>query len=454
MTIRARNFHPAAIFDGPVVYAFWILLICILIYPKGFVQPDIYFLHGDNPHKQGQPAGPAGLAILAFECVICAIVICLARVRISQALGLPGILIIGAFLSYLVIGFTVSSIIEYGFRVDIGEFFRNHIFFFPALLATAFGGRSILVRMEIDIFLKYVLLLMITGCVFIIILSTWPLPEFTLGDIGKRFKGFHQSPNDAGMIGCATFALALSFLSKSRERLLGCLGLTIGSLTVLGSLSKTGILTLIATLLFVLVFAGKRRRVTAILWVGLLAIFFVIAVDILEGILKLGRIEHFFVSFDAPSINTVTSGRKDLWSLGFQRALESPLYGHGLGTFWKMDFGEFGKLHGGVSQIGVHNSYIQVFGEAGILPLLLYLMHTFLLVRLWWTIPNSVARCMVIGWVITLVSFSLSKNYTFDSWILGFFCGLVCAIGAAAAETHGRSAPIARPQYPRSPARP
>lgn len=441
MTIKARNFHPAAIFHAPVVCAFWILLICILFHPRGFVQPNISTLHHDAI-KQGQPAGFVDLAILAFQCALCATITLFSRVRINQALGLPGILIIGAFLSYIFIGFTVSAIIdEYGFRVDIGEFFRNHAFFLPALLGIAFGGRQILARMEIDTFLKHVLRLLIAGCVCIIISSAWPLSEFTLGDVGKRFRGFHFNPGNAGMIGCATFALALSFLSKPGERLFGYLGLIIGLLTVIGSLSKTGIAALIAIFFFVLVFSGKKRRFPVIIFIGFLAILFAVAVDIVEQISELERLRQVTLLFGEGTGNVITTGRMDLWSLGLRRALESPIYGHGLGTLWKMDVGAFAKSYGGDTRMGVHNSYIMVFGEAGFLPLLLYLMHAFSLVRLWWTVPNSVARCMVIGWTITFFSFAFTSNYVFDSWILGFICGLVCAISAAASETRGRAAP-------------
>lgn len=403
----------------------------MLIDPRGMLPPEQH--------------GPASLAILAFQCLLCAIIICFAHIRIDQALGLPGLLMIFAFLSYLVIGFTVSIAVGSLVRVDIGEFLRNNTLFLPALLAAAFGTRGILVRMETDVFLKNVLILMIAGCVVIVITSifSFAISEITLLGIlqagftnfrsGNRSIGFHQSPNDTAMIGCATFILALSFLSKSKMRPLAHIGLTVGFLTVLGSLSKTGILTLVATLFFILVFMGRRRRIAAITWIGLLIVCLLVVGDtfgrrnIFQGFLQQERISQLFLLFDTGTINNATlTGRGELWSMGLQLSLEAPLYGNGIGRLRDLDGGE---LFPGHQSIGVHNMYLLIFGESGFLPLLIYLAHTLSLVILYWIAPKSVARDVVIGCAIMLACFQFSGHHLFGNWIYGFLCGLICAIG-------------------------
>lgn len=445
MTSPARPRQPApppeAIFTAPVAAAFWILLIFMLIDPRGILPPEQH--------------GPASLAILAFQCLLCAIIICLAHIRIGQALGLPGLLMIFAFLSYLVIGFTVSIAVGSLVRVDIGYFLRNNTLFLPALLAAAFGTRAILVRMETDVFLKNVLILMIAGCVVIVITSIFSISEITLLGIlqagftnfesGNRFIGFHQSPNDTAMIGCATFILALSFLSKSKMRPLAHIGLTVGFLTVLGSLSKTGILTLVATLFFIFVFIGRRRRIAAITWIGLLIVLLLVVGDtfgrrnIFQDLLQQERIGQLFLLFDTGVINNaLLTGRGELWSAGLRLSLEAPLYGNGIGRLRNLDGGE---LFPGHQSIGVHNMYLLIFGESGFLPLLIYLAHTFSLVILYWIAPKSVARDVAIGYAIMLACFQFSGHHLFGNWIYGFLCGLICAIGTAVAQTSARSAP-------------
>ena len=441
--LRQPAFPPAVIFAAPVVWAFWLLLIFILIYPRGMLPPD-------------QQSGPLGLAILAFQCLLCAIIVCFSRIRISQALGLPGILIISAFLSYLSIGFAVSFATGADIRVDIGYFLRRSTFFFPALLGTAFGAGAILVRMETDVLLRNVLMLMIAACVVIVVTSILALHELAgsilllSGFTGyhNRFLGFHPSPNDTAMIGCATFVLALSFLSKPKTRPLAYIGLTVGFLTVFGTLSKTGILTLIVALLFILVFMGKRRRVAAITWIGLLSVLLFVVGNvfglrnIFEDALQQDRIRQIFLLFTQGNIdNTLLTGRGKLWIMGLQLALESPLYGNGIGHLKQMEW----EVFAGARAIGVHNLYLLVFGEAGIIPLSLSIMYVISLVCLWRFIPNSMARGTVIGLTIIIVAFSSSGDNLFDNWNLGFFSGLVCALGASAKTSASMASPRPRP---------
>jgi len=54
-----------------------------------------------------------------------------------------------------------------------------------------------------------------------------------------------------------------------------------------------------------------------------------------------------------------------LLKLGFEKAVEVPLFGHGLGALQHMDSAPIG--HDGNS-LGVHNLYLMLLGEAGIVP--------------------------------------------------------------------------------------
>lgn len=431
MTIRSRqhNFHPAAIFDSPVAYAFWMLLIFILINPRGL------FPHGDKN----------GLIVIAIQCVCCAIVICLARVHLVQALGLPGILIVGAFLSYLLIGFAALIIFGAEVKVDTDRVFRNNIFFLPALLAMACGIRTMLVRIGIDIFLKYLLVIMIVSCTIVIL--TPILRDFGLLPLtpySYQNSGLHPTPNEVGLIGCATVVLALSLSCYSRSRALEYLGLTAGFLTVLASLSKTGMLMLITILFFFLIFNGQGRRGTIISWIGVAVVLliFVTALspdlkNMVENISDNHRVIYIYLLFTEARIDeALLSGRGLLWSLGLQLALEAPIYGNGIGRLRVM---EGAPIHWFSAQpSGVHNMYLLLIGEAGFLPLSLYLMHMFSLIRLWWIVPKSAARDTIVGWTIMIGLFGFSSHHLFDLWVYAFLCGLSCAIATAVMETHHR----------------
>ena len=67
-----------------------------------------------------------------------------------------------------------------------------------------------------------------------------------------------------------------------------------------------------------------------------------------------------------------------LWRLGFQKAMEAPVFGHGLEALAYMDGAPIAH-HG--RPLGTHNLYLTLLGEAGIVPLLLFLSAIVLLLR-------------------------------------------------------------------------
>ena len=60
---------------------------------------------------------------------------------------------------------------------------------------------------------------------------------------------------------------------------------------------------------------------------------------------------------------------------------------------------------------GVHNVYLMLAGEAGMIPLALYLLTLFFLMRLLWTVPKSLGRDSVVGWVIVMALYGLSYHH-------------------------------------------
>ena len=97
--------------------------------------------------------------------------------------------------------------------------------------------------------------------------------------------------------------------------------------------------------------------------------------------------------------------RMILWELGAEKALASPLVGNGLYQLHFMEGAPIGH-HG--NPTGVHNVYLMLVGEAGIIPLVLYLLALFFLARLLWAAPKSLGRDLVVGWVVVLAMFGLT----------------------------------------------
>ena len=127
-----------------------------------------------------------------------------------------------------------------------------------------------------------------------------------------------------------------------------------------------------------------------------------------------------------------------MWELGLSQALESPLVGHGLGRMYLLDGAPFYESQD--VQGSVHNAYLLLFGEAGIVPLSLYLLYLFSLLRLRWAAPKSLSRDAIVGWTIIVVLQGMVFHQLFQLGIYTFIGGVMCAMAAyEACEGGGRT---------------
>ncbi len=126
-----------------------------------------------------------------------------------------------------------------------------------------------------------------------------------------------------------------------------------------------------------------------------------------------------------------------LWRLGFEKAMEAPLFGHGLGTLISMEGAPI-EHHGRLA--GVHNLYLALLGEAGIVPLLLFVSGIFLLLRSQWRAPRSLARDSTAGWVVVFALNGLASHHLLLIAAAMFLLGLSVAMCAASVPgRHDRS---------------
>ncbi len=121
------------------------------------------------------------------------------------------------------------------------------------------------------------------------------------------------------------------------------------------------------------------------------------------------------------------SRRMLLWRMGFDKVLESPIAGHGLFQLHYMEGAPVGH-HG--RPAGVHNVYLMLSGEAGMIPLALYLLSLFFLMRLLWTVPKSLGRDLVVGWGVLMALYGLTACHLFTMGAYNFVIGLACATAA------------------------
>ena len=461
--------RPASPLDPFITAAFWTVAVVVLLNVRGIFSPENQTVH---------------LLFQALRILCCLLLMGLVHVRLPQALGAPGALLLGSMLSYVVIGFFVSIATDAELHVHMYGFHLYQYVEYIAIsgtlvLSATLGAYAILERVGMQAFLRAILLLLTassTAVVFTPILRSMGviLSAGTLGEglptlDSVRLVGFFWGPNSAGYIGCMTAALALAFLSNVRRPVLAYLALTAGSAAVVGSLSKVAIVSLGVVGVSFLLLNGRSARNRILLWIGAMVLVggslvqqsdlgmllrdeatrsFLFRNTVFFG--RLATVAHLFEGWTGSSEDGIEtsedgietsedgsplSGRLFLWELGLSHALESPIVGHGLGRMHLMDGAPFYESQN--VQGSVHNAYLLLFGEAGIVPLSLYLLYLFSLLRLRWAAPKSLARDAIVSWTIIVVLQGIAFHELLQLGMYTFLGGVMCAMAAYEAREEG-----------------
>ena len=444
--------RPGTPLDPFIAAAFWTLAVIILLNLRGLFPPGVN----------------TGVVVFAGLRILCCLLLLgLVHVRLPQALGRSGAWILGSMVSYLVIGYFVSVATDaellvhvYGF--GLYDFVKDVAISCILTLGAALGGYAALERVGMRAFLRSMLLVLTASSTVIAltpVLRTMgvllPLDMFPAVD-RLRFSGAFWDPNSAGFLGCLTAALALAFLGNVRRPVLAYLALTVGSFAVAGSLSQTAIVSLGVVLAFFLLLNGRGGRGRILLWLGAMALMSRLAFQnlgliltnlwaVLPANLSFDRVFNIYGLVTGGGDATAALGNRGvLWALGLRNSLESPIVGHGLGRFYFLDgapFSDWQQIHP-----GVHNMYLLLLGEAGIVPLSLYLLYLFSLLRLHWTLPKSLARNAIVGWTIVVFLKGMTGHQLFQLGFYSFLGGVTCAMASyAARRSDGRTRETPRP---------
>lgn len=118
--------------------------------------------------------------------------------------------------------------------------------------------------------------------------------------------------------------------------------------------------------------------------------------------------------------------RMDLWEIGFDRIKESPIWGHGLRTFDSLDDAPIGNDG---RRLGIHNLYLMLIGESGLVPLILYML--FILNILWHSrtaSQGSVERDLASSLVIVIIIYGMTYYHLIFMGYFSILLGLACAV--------------------------
>ena len=417
----------------PARFAFWLLAVATL---------------SNWNHLANMTVGTGAYVNLGLA-LCCAFLCLVVRLPLRRALGIPGFLVVAAILSYLFIGLSVALLTDFAWYV-MNPTLPFHVGLAVLIIvATALGASALLRRIGVERLLKGILAILAVMCILILatpLLVDFYMPPAHLSDImdiaPNRFMGTYINPNMAGMVACYAAGLSLAFLNAGRYRTFAVLVMILGSAACLLTYSRTVFFTWALLLLLFLYFSmfnlyhkGTFLGVTLAMAFG--AVFF-LSISNMERFLALSPDQfNRLMSMKTLDLsgNYAPNFRLNLWSLGWSRITESPLFGHGLMQFHHLE-------GAGVCQFGftcgVHNTYLMLWGEAGLIPPSLFLLFIGSLLWKRLTLPRSLAMDAAVVLTFVFAMASMSTDGTVYFFWHAFILGLSCAMAAhATRESRG-----------------
>jgi O-antigen ligase len=252
----------------------------------------------------------------------------------------------------------------------------------------------------------------------------------------ERMGGFFENPNEAGVAACV--ALVLTLALPYRRALYQAIALLLVLVAVVLTLSKAAITAAIFVLAWRLV-RQPRRGLVIVAMAALLVLPWLQDNSLLDGVadrleLNVNQRERLLgvgQIFGGKIDSHVTTGRTDLWQIGLDRAWKSFPFGSGLGSFH--------FIRGGIAEgevwMGIHNTFLMFWGEAGVLPALL-LIGGFAAMAIYAVMfaRGGIELPMLIVIFMEMLGTHGALGLRHNNLVLGMTLGL---LGFAAAAWHG-----------------
>lgn len=287
-----------------------------------------------------------------------------------------------------------------------------------------------------------------------IILSPWLQPYLT-EDRLMRFAGLWDNPNEAALM--AVVFLNFVLYRPYRRLIPNALAIAAATAAVAFAFSRTGLILFFASLAL---FLFRRRPLVAViacltvvplsfeLLSVLLSIFLRSDLATLLTRPQAMRVEEVYLFFEGSFIRTAETsmylGYKDiLWTRGIEAISAHFPHGAGLGSFHHLEGGRVLGVSssGDLDWGGVHNMYLLIAGEAGmVMFMLLAVCYGRLLVKsLFMTadgLPFSIIFTTLVYWMTT--HSALGQRY--GMVVLGIAVGVLGRTREKRFRTHGRAA--------------
>lgn len=201
---------------------------------------------------------------------------------------------------------------------------------------------------------KEILIIFSIGAISII------LNSLIFPNLYGRYSGFYLNPNRAGLVCILGFALAFKVEKYMYQLALQFIFVLAGIMT----LSRYFILILVAVYIISII-ANKRNLIAFV--VGGFALLLIFTQSSFQlNTDRLSALKSLFS--DNVDTETITKeSRNETWSMFTDKILDSPIVGNG---FDSMKGNEKSVLN----KVGVHNTYLMILGESGIIPFLIVII--------------------------------------------------------------------------------
>jgi O-antigen ligase len=180
-----------------------------------------------------------------------------------------------------------------------------------------------------------------------------------------RYSGLYYNPNMAGFI--AIIAYTLTFKMKNIAiRSFAQILTTLGGLV---TFSRTFIVIWLLINLISLKISFKNVRIFAVGF-GLLIVIVSFGELFNLNMIRLKKFNAILNEQQGAIQSANEDSRTETWAIYYDYVKEKPIFGNGFGSFQAS----------GYSYIGAHNSFLLVLGEAGILPLIFFIVFCLYLI--------------------------------------------------------------------------
>lgn len=237
-----------------------------------------------------------------------------------------------------------------------------------------------------------------------------------------RSSGFFANANEAGISALITLSLML-WLHQEQKKYIYLIGALISVAALFLTFSKSSMSGLFIILF---VYLAGRRKLGGLILVGVFVAIAGLVLtspelffdDLLDSQAK--RIEQVFKIMTGNIDSDVTTGRTVLWEKGLSMAAENSfIFGDGLGSFhsFKGMYFDYGD------EVGVHNTYFMMLGEAGSPVALAFLLSNILIA---YALYRAGFLYLLMYFIVLQIDFFSAHNIIglrFHNLLLGFLFG-------------------------------